>query len=116
MVSILWWEIVLSFEAAVFKRAHAAFVDFEQSNEAKKAAFKANRKATSITDTIQASLGLIVDQSITSFAAFSKAGCNWPFACGASVAMLCFPLLLQLRSMRLVTKVSAQQRQKETEM
>ncbi|KAH8763808.1 hypothetical protein F5883DRAFT_559785 [Diaporthe sp. PMI_573] len=53
---------------------------------------------------------------MTSFAAFSKAGCNPLFACGASAAMMCFPLLLQLRSIRFMAQVSAYQRQKESKV
>ncbi|KAJ0100691.1 hypothetical protein J7T55_000108, partial [Diaporthe amygdali] len=112
----LWWEIALSFEAAVFKAAYAAFVDPKQSNETKKAAAKANRKGASIPNAVRASLELVADQSMTSFAAFSKAGCNSLLACGASAAMLCFPLLLQLRFISFMAEVSAHQRQKEAEV
>lgn len=116
VVSVLWLEIALSFEAAVFKGAHAAFIDPKQSNETKKAATKANRKGASIPNAIRASLELVVDQSMISFAAFSKAGCSPLFACGASAAMLCFPLVLQLRSIRFMAQVSAYQRQKESDV
>lgn len=113
-VPVFWCEIKLSFEAAVFNKAHAVFADPEDSNVAKKAATKANRKASSIPDTLQAFLEVSIDQSITSFTVFLKAGCSWPIAFGASVAMLCFPFVLQLRSKGLVSEVSACRRQKET--
>lgn len=115
-VSILWWEVVLSFEAAVFKGAHAASIDSEQSEEATKAGIKANRKATSIPVTFQASLELLVDQSVTTFVAFSKAGYHWLSACGASAAMLSFTLLLQMRYVKFIAEFSAHRRQKETDM
>ncbi|KAH8744728.1 hypothetical protein F5883DRAFT_588814 [Diaporthe sp. PMI_573] len=93
VVQLSWAEIVLSFDAAVFKAFNAVTAAPEQSDESKKAASRANRKATAIPDALQASLGLL-DQSITTFLAFSKAGCSWPFACGASILTLCLPLVL----------------------
>lgn len=75
VVFILWGEVVLSVEAAVFKGAHAASLDSERSEEATKAGIKANQKATSIPVTFQACLELI-DQNVTTFVAFSKVGCH----------------------------------------
>ncbi|KAH8743614.1 hypothetical protein F5883DRAFT_592306 [Diaporthe sp. PMI_573] len=112
VVQLSWAEIVLSFDAAVFKAFNAVTAAPEQPDESKKAASRANRKATAIPDALQASLGLL-DQSITTFLAFSKAGCSWLFACGASILTLCLPLVLQLKSKKLVSDVSVYRRQKE---
>lgn len=115
-VSFFWCEVSLSFEAAVFARANVILNNPGHSDKLKELAFKANRKSISIPDACQRSLELAIDQGLASFMAFSKAGCGWPLACGASTAMLSLVFILQLGSKKLVSQVSASRRQKENNM
>jgi hypothetical protein len=117
LVSYLWNDVCVSFEAALFKKAHK-LITSRQSDNAMNAATKANRKATAIPDALEACLGLLIDQTLSSFIVFLKAGCAWPISCGSSAALLCLPLVLQLvtKTKELVSKVAAHRRRKETEL
>lgn len=112
-VSIFWCEVVLCFEAAVFKQVTYILEDPEASDKLKSLAVKANRKSASIADSLQALLEIGIGQQLTSFMAFSKVGCGWASALGASMAMSIFAIILQSGSGSLVSQLSADRRRKE---
>jgi hypothetical protein len=115
-VPFFWSGITCSFELGTSKIAGDVVNDPEKSNDAIKAAIKANRKASSIPYILEAFLDLSIDQPVICFRVFSNAGCSWRIGFGASMAMLCFPIVLQLRPKGLVSKVSACRRRKETDL
>lgn len=112
-VSIFWCEFILCFETVVFERARTIWYDPEQPEEVKHVAIKANRKSASIPELCQTFLEVIVDQHLTSFMAFSKAGCTPTLAFGASIAMSSLAFMLQLGGDGLISQVTMHRRHKE---
>lgn len=114
-VPVAWCEVNLCLEAAVLESALDR-LESGASGEVIAAAKKANRKSASLPGIFQTSLDIFIDQNITSFLAFYRAGCNGWFACSISAAMLALPLVLQQRSKDRILFVASSRRRKENDL